>query len=253
MSKLAHHDRYSVAGHRILIVGAASGIGRQTSALLHSLGADVIGADLDEDALRPLIGEVITSSTVLDITDEESLGQAVASIAASGGALQAVVNCAGITGETGVASTDVATEDFRRVLEVNTVGAFNLSMAVMPQLVESGYGRILHVASIAGKDGNVGMVSYSASKAAMIGMVKSLGKEYAKTGVTVNAIAPAVVHTPMVEQMPDEQVAYMTSKIPMDRLCTLEEIADAIYWAITPAASFTTGFVYDASGGRAVY
>jgi 3-oxoacyl-[acyl-carrier protein] reductase len=120
-------------------------------------------------------------------------------------------------------------------------------------MVERGYGRILHVASIAGKEGNAGMVSYSASKAGLIGMVKSQGKEYAESGVIVNALAPAVIHTDMVEAMPADQVRYMTEKIPMRRLGKLEECAELVAWIVSPACSFTTGFTFDLSGGRAVY
>ncbi len=120
-------------------------------------------------------------------------------------------------------------------------------------MTASGYGRILHVASIAGKDGNAGMVSYSASKAGLVGMVKAMGKEYAQTGVTINAIAPAVIRTQMVDEMPESQVDYMLSRIPMNRCGTLDEVAEPISWTVSPAASYTTGFVFDLSGGRAVY
>jgi NAD(P)-dependent dehydrogenase (short-subunit alcohol dehydrogenase family) len=120
-------------------------------------------------------------------------------------------------------------------------------------MVQRGYGRVLHIASIAGEDGNAGMVAYSASKAELIGMVKVQGKEYAETGVTVNALAPAVVRTAMVDAMPDEQVRYMTDKIPMRRTGTLAEAAEMIAWIVSPACSFSTGAVFDLSGGRAVY
>ena len=144
-------------------------------------------------------------------------------------------------------------DDFRRVLEINLIGAFVLSQAVLGALREAGYGRILHIASIAGKEGNAGMVSYSASKAGLIGMVKSMGKEYAQEGITVNALAPAVIWTPMVEAMPQSQVDYMTQRIPMGRLGRLEEVAEMAAWIVSPAASFTTGFTFDLTGGRATY
>jgi 3-oxoacyl-[acyl-carrier protein] reductase len=118
---------------------------------------------------------------------------------------------------------------------------------------ERGYGRILHVASIAGKEGNAGMAAYSASKAGLIGLVKVMGKEYAETGVTINALAPAVIRTPMVAAMPEAQVKYMTDKIPMKRCGELEEAAAMIGWIVSPECSFTTGFTFDMTGGRAVY
>jgi len=136
---------------------------------------------------------------------------------------------------------------------INLRGAFLLSRAVIPAMASRGYGRVLHVASIAGKEGNAGMVAYSASKAGLIGMVKAQGKEYAKTGVTVNALAPAVIRTAMVDAMPDEQVRYMTDKIPMGRTGSLTEAAEMIAWIVSPACSFSTGAVFDLSGGRAVY
>jgi 3-oxoacyl-[acyl-carrier protein] reductase len=164
-----------------------------------------------------------------------------------------LVNCAGITGETNRLSEDVDVEDFDLVYRVNLRGAFLLSRAVLPRMVAHGYGRVLHVASIAGKEGNAGMVAYSATKAGLIGMVKAQGKEYAETGVTVNALAPAVIRTAMVDAMPPAQVTYMTDRIPMKRTGTLAEAAELICWIVSPACSFTTGFTFDMSGGRAVY
>lgn len=144
-------------------------------------------------------------------------------------------------------------DDFDHVIAVNLRGAFVLSQAVLPHLLDHGYGRLLHVASIAGKEGNAGMVSYSAAKAALIGMVKSMGKEYAPTGVTINALAPAVIRTAILDVVPATQVEYMTSRIPRARCGELEEAAEMIAWILSPAASFSTGFTFDLSGGRAVY
>lgn len=242
-----------IQGHRVLVVGAASGIGRATARMLTEFGAEVIGADRDAERLRQVGEELGLSSTVvLDVTDDESVRRGVREVLA-GGQLHALVNCAGITGVTGVNSDQIEPDDFRAVVATNLVGAFVLSHEVLPHMVEHGYGRILHIASIAGKDGNAGMVSYSASKAGLIGMVKSMGKEYARTGVTINALAPVTIQTPMVDAMPPKQVEYMRERIPAGRFGTLEEVALAVYWAITPATRFTTGFVFDLSGGRAVY
>jgi len=144
-------------------------------------------------------------------------------------------------------------EDFDAVCRINLRGALVLSQAVLPQMQAQNYGRILHVASIAGKEGNAGMTAYSASKAGLIGLVKSMAKDYAETGITINALAPAVILTPMVEALPQATVDYMTTKIPMRRCGTLQEVSEMIAWIVSPACSFTTGFTFDLSGGRATY
>jgi NAD(P)-dependent dehydrogenase (short-subunit alcohol dehydrogenase family) len=140
-----------------------------------------------------------------------------------------------------------------RVFRVNFFGSYHTSKAVIPMMVKRGYGRVLHIASIAGKEGNAGMLAYSASKAAVIGMTKVQGKELASSGVTVNALAPAVIQTPMVDSMPAEQVKYMTDKIPAQRCGSLEELVATVEFIVSPACSFTTGFTFDLSGGRATY
>lgn len=242
----------TLEGHRVLVVGAGAGIGAAAARLLGRRGAEVFCADRHIEDAEAVADEVGGHAIHVDVTDQHGVREAIQGILSTRG-LHALVNCAGITGRTGVRSESVSVADFDRVWDVNTRGAFLLAQAVLPHMVEQGYGRILHVASIAGKEGNAGMVSYSASKAGLIGMVKAMGKEYAQTGVTINSLAPAVIRTAMVEQMPKEQVSYMTEKIPMNRCGTLDEVAEAICWAVSPAASFTTGFVYDLSGGRAVY
>lgn len=240
----------SVAGQTVLVVGAASGIGRHTAALLAARGARVVAADrVPTDGT----GAGTVRSAYLDVTDPGSVSAALAETTDAWGAIHALVNCAGVTGETSRRSHEVDLTDFDRVVAINLRGAFVVSQAVLPLMVEQGYGRLLHIASISGKEGNAGMVAYSASKAGLIGMVKSMGKEYARTGVTVNALAPAVIRTPLVESMPEEQVRYMTDRIPMGRCATLDEAAEMIAWIVSPAASFTTGFTFDLSGGRATY
>ncbi|MER6172930.1 SDR family NAD(P)-dependent oxidoreductase [Streptosporangium sp. NPDC001681] len=243
-----------VSGQRVLVVGAAAGIGRATAELLAARGAQVICADRDAPRAAATAANLPGAKAVeFDITDDLRMQDEIATLLSDGQPLQAMVNCAGVTGVTGAPSHEIDVKDFDRVLDVNLRGAFVLSQAVLPHMTRHGYGRILHVASIAGKEGNAGMVSYSASKAGLIGMVKAMAKEYAETGVTINTIAPAVIRTQMVDAMPASQVDYMTSRIPMRRCGTLDEIAEAIAWAVSPAAGFTTGFVYDLSGGRAVY
>lgn len=188
-----------------------------------------------------------------DVTDADGLANEIEGVIHRFGGLEILLNCAGVTGMTNLKSHEVPISDFDKVVAINLRGAFLASRAVLPTMVAAGYGRVLHVASIAGKEGNAGMVAYSATKAGLIGMVKSQGKEYATTGVTVNALAPAVILTALVEAMPPEQVDYMTSRIPMGRCGTLDEVAEMIAWIVSPACSYSTGFTFDLSGGRAVY
>ena len=241
----------SIDGHRILVVGAASGIGQATADALESRGASVVRADRDAAGLQSAAGG--RETLVLDLTATETVAPAIDALVGAGDPVDVLVNCAGITGTTNRRSHEVSVEELDEVYAVNLRGAFALSRAVLPHMVEREYGRILHLASIAGKEGNAGMVAYSATKAGLIGMVKAMGKEYATTGVTVNAVAPGVIRTPMVAALPTEQVDYMTAKIPMGRCGTLEEITELIAWVVSPASSFTTGFTFDLSGGRAVY
>ena len=252
------------AGQAVIITGAGSGIGRTTARALAGLGCRIACLDVDADAAQQTV-KIISGDGAdagnpdrvfaleIDVTDEQSVRSAMTEAAGRLGPVHALVNCVGITGRTNVLSHEVPMEDFDRVVAVNLRGALLLSRAVLPGMIERGYGRILQVASIAGKEGNAGMVSYSASKAGLIGMVKSQGKEYAGTGVTVNALAPAVIQTPMVAALPPEQVRYMTDKIPMGRLGELGEVAALIAFAISPASAFVTGFTWDMSGGRATY
>jgi len=169
------------------------------------------------------------------------------------GRLHGLVNCAGITGRTNIKGHEVDLADFDAVYRINLRGAMVVSKAVLPRLLKHGYGRLLHVASIAGKEGNAGMAAYSATKAGLIGLVKSLAKDYPESGVTVNALAPAVIRTPLVDKLPAATVTYMTDKIPMRRCGELDEAAHMIAWIVSPACSFTTGFTFDLSGGRATY
>jgi len=187
------------------------------------------------------------------VTDEGRVNAAVAGLVAEWGGVDILVNSAGITGVSARKTHEITFADFERVVRVNLFGSFLTAKAVLPGMVARRYGRILHIASIAGKDGNAGMVSYSSSKAAVIGMTKSQGKEYAESGITINALAPAVIQTPLVDAMPPEQVKANTDKIPMKRCGTLDEIAAMACFIVSPETSFTTGFTFDLSGGRAVY
>ncbi|MGH6720106.1 MAG: SDR family NAD(P)-dependent oxidoreductase [Alphaproteobacteria bacterium] len=249
---------FSDRPYAVAVVGAGSGIGRAAAAYL--AGQGVMVGCLDRDApANAASAQAITAAGGtafahgVDVTDEATIGPALDAVARAFGRLDGLVNCAGITGLTNRKAHDVDLADFDRVYRINLRGAMALSIAVLPRMLERGYGRVLHVASIAGKEGNAGMAAYSATKAGLIGLVKSMAKDYATTGITINALAPAVIQTPMVDALPAAQVTYMTDKIPMRRCGTLDEVAQIIAWIVSPACSFTTGFTFDLSGGRATY
>ncbi len=238
-----------------VITGAASGLGLAIAKKLAGEGARVAMIDLSEAALQAAAKEVRDNAAAFacDVTNEAQVSNVVERIADQFGRIDILVNSAGVTGKTNIKSHEVELSDFRFVFEVNVIGSFLTSRAVLPHMLKRSYGRILHIASISGKEGNAGMLAYSASKAAVIGMAKVQGKEYAETDITVNALAPAVIRTAMVEALPEEQVKYMTDKIPMKRCGTLEEIAHIAAFIVSPGASFTTGFTFDMTGGRATY
>ena len=236
-----------------LITGGASGIGLATGKKLRALGVKVVLCDLDaaklEDARNTIGGN--TEILSLDVADTKAVEVAIGNLIRQIGPIDILVNSAGATGITNIKSHEVDPANVEFVFRVNFFGSFNTARAVIPAMIEQKYGRILHIASIAGKEGNAGMMAYSASKAAVIGMAKVQGKELAESGITVNALAPAVIRTPMVEALPPAQVTYMTDKIPMKRCGTLEEAADMVVFIVSPEASFTTGFTFDLTGGRA--
>ncbi|HEX4121479.1 MAG TPA: SDR family NAD(P)-dependent oxidoreductase [Verrucomicrobiae bacterium] len=236
-----------------LITGGASGIGLAIAKKLRALGVRVVLCDANSKALDAAQKAVGEKSRILcvDVTDLKAVETAVGGLINQAGPLDILINSAGITGITNVKSHEVDPANVDLVFRVNFFGSYHTARAVLPGMLRQNYGRILHIASIAGKEGNAGMMAYSASKAAVIGMTKSQGKELAETGITVNALAPAVIRTAMVEAMPPAQVTYMTDKIPMKRCGTLEEIADMAAFIVSPDASFTTGFTFDLSGGRA--
>ncbi|HVY98888.1 MAG TPA: SDR family NAD(P)-dependent oxidoreductase [Dongiaceae bacterium] len=251
-------DYFDDPAYAVAVIGAGGGIGR--AAALEMAGQGIAVACLDSnggtaaetaEAIRGQGGRA--TSAEMDVVDGGSIAAALARSIGALGRIDGLVNCAGITGRTNIAGHAVDMADFDRVYQVNLRGALLVSQAILPHMLERKYGRLLHVASIAGKEGNAGMTAYSATKAGLIGMVKSLAKDYVESGITINALAPAVIRTALVDALPQATVDYMTAKIPMRRCGELDEAAKLIAWILSPACSFTTGFTFDLSGGRATY
>lgn len=241
------------AGRVAIVTGGASGIGEAIARRLAREGAQVVVFDVDAAGLERVAVEIPALALKVDISEEAEVQAAIAEVVAQFGRLDILVNSAGIVGPTSTKIVDYSSQDFRRVLGVNLIGSFHITKYVLPAMLANNYGRILLIASIAGKDGNPGMAGYTASKAGVIGLVKGIGKEYAETGVTVNGLAPAVIRTPLNEQTSPEQMRYMTDRIPMRRLGTVDEVAALACWIVSEEASFNTGFVFDLTGGRATY
>lgn len=243
----------SLENQVILVTGAASGIGRQIAIDLVSRGAHVAVGDKNLDALHELANQHPMSVYEVDFLHEKSIIDLVTKVEESQGPLSAVINCVGILGKNGDKIEFLDIQDFDYVCATNLRGAVILTKAVIVGMAEREYGRILHIASVSGKEGNPFLVAYSASKAGLIGLVKSVGKEYATSGVTINAMAPALIESPMSESFSEQQMIFLKSKIPMGRLGKSQEVADLAAWIVSPACSFTTGFTFDLSGGRATY
>jgi 2-dehydro-3-deoxy-L-rhamnonate dehydrogenase (NAD+) len=242
-------------GQTAIITGAASGIGQAIAHKLIGLGAQTFLFDINQEELFRQFTKYGKAATLfpIDVTDAGLVEKSVGEVISQAKKIDILVNCVGITGITNVFSHDVSSENLHKVFEVNFMSFFYTSKAVLPNMIVNRYGRILHIASIAGKEGNAGMLAYSTSKAAVICMAKVQGREFAEQGITVNAMAPAVIRTPLVDVMPPEQVKYMTDKIPMKRCGTLEEAANLAAYIVSRENSFTSGFTFDLSGGRATY
>ncbi len=242
----------------MLVAGGARGIGRAIAWRIAEEGGMVCVIDIRVQDLDNLKSQGIQSglsidTTVCDLSVESAVITAIEEVLGRQGRLDVVVNCVGIVGATGINIDSYDTSIFQRVLEVNLTAAFLLTKYAIPPMLKRSYGRILHITSIGGKEGNPGMVGYAASKSGMIGLVKAVGKEYAGTGITVNGLAPAVIATEFNETTAKETIDYMTSKIPMGRMGTTDEVASIACWIVSEEASFNTGFVFDLSGGRATY
>lgn len=222
---------------RALVTGGASGLGAATATRLRADGLDVVTVDIADGA-----------DIRADVTDSEQLAE----ITSTHGPFDVLVNSAGVIGPNAAILTS-SIEEWRRVLDVNVLGVVNAMRAYVPGMVERGWGRVINFASMAGKDGNPNLSAYSASKAAVIALTKSAGKELATTGVLVNAIAPAVIATPMNATTAPEVLAHITDLIPMKRVGRPDEVASLVSWLASDEVSFSTGAVYDISGGRATY
>ncbi|SNS07051.1 SDR family NAD(P)-dependent oxidoreductase [Antarctobacter heliothermus] len=235
-----------------VVTGGASGIGAAIAQRLAAEGAQVTIWDISKANLAAFDGMKNTRTRQIDVTDPEAVTAAMGEDQAAMGGLDTLVCSAGITGPN-TTVIEYPTDAWRQVFDLNVNGLFYCNRAAAALMRPAGFGRIVNMASIAGKEGNPNASAYSASKAAVIGLTKSLGKELADTRITVNAIAPAAVHTAIFDQMSDEFIAYMKSKIPMGRFGTIEEITAMACWLASDEASFATGAVFDQSGGRAVY
>jgi 3-oxoacyl-[acyl-carrier protein] reductase len=237
----------SELSRRALVTGGASGIGLACARRLVSDGLDVAIADLDEAQLA-VVAVDVTSAYPLDVADPAAVNDLVASLQP----IDVLVNSAGIVGPN-VPVWEIDDAGWERTIAVNLTGTLNTMRAVLSGMRERGWGRIVNIASIAGKEGNPNLGAYSASKAGVIGLTKSAGKELATEGVIVNAIAPAVIATPINVNTAQETIDYMVSKIPMGRLGTPDEVAALVSWLASDECSFSTGQTYDISGGRATY
>lgn len=249
-------NQIDLANRTAIITGGARGIGLAIAARLLASGAQVSLWDRDVQALEAAAAELgggeAVQTVVVNLADLASVQAATEATVAACGKIDILVNNAGITG--GNAKTwELDPADWQRVMDVNLNGPFFCCHSVVPHLLANGYGRIVNIASIAGKEGNPNAAHYSASKAAVIALTKSLGKELATSNIAVNAVAPAVIATDILDQMTQAHIDYMLSKIPMGRFGKKEEAAALVAWLCSEDCSFSTGAVFDLSGGRATY
>jgi NAD(P)-dependent dehydrogenase (short-subunit alcohol dehydrogenase family) len=241
-----------------IVTGGADGLGKAIADRVASEGGAIALFDMNKLLLDKAVSEFRdkgykVSGHLVDVASEEMVKHGIEEVETASGRIDIMVNSAGIVGPTNTAITEYASEAFDQVYAVNLRGSFLMTKYTIPCMKKANYGRILLIASIAGKEGNPYMAGYSATKAGVIGLVKGIGKEYAETGITINGLAPAVIRTAMNDQTAPEQLEYMTSRIPMKRLGTVDEVASLAAWIVSKESSFNTGFIFDISGGRATY
>ncbi|MDQ3779376.1 MAG: SDR family oxidoreductase [Chloroflexota bacterium] len=241
-------------GRTAIVTGAARGIGQAIAARLASEGARIAVADIDRAAAEAAVAEIGAAATafVLDVTRPESWDEVVSRIQRDWGRLDILVNNAGIAGRS-APTWELEVDEWHQVLAIDLTGVFLGCRAVLPAMRAANAGRIVNIASIAGKEGNPNAVPYSAAKAGVIGLTKAVAKEVASDGIFVNCVTPAVIETPILSQVSEEHIRYMTSRIPMGRMGQPAEVAALVAFLCSDDLSFTTGAVYDISGGRATY
>ena len=249
-------NKIDLNGRVAVVTGGARGIGYAVAERMLQLGASVALWDMDADRLAEaaarLGAEGPVSTYALDLTDEAAVNEATRSVVAERGRVDILVNNAGITGGNGKL-WELAPDVWRRVVEVNLIAPYLTCRAVVPEMLKGGWGRIVNVASIAGKEGNPNASHYSASKAGLIGLTKSLAKELATSNILVNCVTPAAARTEIFDQMTQDHIDFMLSKIPMNRFLQVEEAAALITWLSSEECAFSTGATFDISGGRATY
>lgn len=249
-------NRIDLEGKTAIVTGGARGIGFAIARRLLVSGARVALWDLDRDALARAVSELADGGKVIaepcDVTKDETIARALENTARRLGEPDILVNNAGIAGAN-APTWGYAIAEFRRVVEIDLIGVFLCCRAVVPRMMARGYGRIVNIASVAGKEGNPNASAYSAAKAGVIALTKSLGKELAKSGIRVNCVTPAAAKTDIFAQMSEEHIGYMLSKIPMNRFVEVEEIAGLVAWLSSTECSFSTGAVFDITGGRSTY
>ena len=243
---------FELSGQTAIVTGAATGLGEAIARRFAAAGATVAVADRDLPGAEAVAHSINGFAVEVDVTKSASVSAASEAVLARTGRIDILVNNAGIAGKA-APIWEQSEDDWNLAIAINLTGIFNFCKAVLPHMRERKYGRIVSIASIAGKEGNPNMCAYSASKAGVIGLTKSIAKEVATEGICINAVAPAVIRTKILEQLTEQQVSYMTDRIPMKRTGKPEEIAAVVHFLASPDSSFVTGQCYDASGGRATY
>ena len=241
---------FDIEGDRFIVTGAARGIGLEISRKLSELGAKVSGWDLNDEAMAS--EPAFTHRVKVDVTDEKSIQSAVKESIQKLGGLQGLIANAGINGPT-KPTWEYSKKEWEHVMSVDLTGVFLSTKAVLHHMKKNGYGRLIIISSVAGKEGNPGATPYGAAKAGVIGYAKGLARELLPSNITVNCLAPAITETELLEEMTDEYIKEKKSKIPMGRFCTAAEIANMTAWVASSNCSFTTGQVFDLTGGRATY